>query len=141
VAACVLACLLAAASVPGALATWWFAGVSDLYGEQQSSVPRQGLVVALLEVAAAAALVVGAVLVVTGTDRRTLVVTCAAELGFAGWWLYQVAAGPFGEHGTDRLVFGGGALAFGAVAAGTAALALAPPTGRWVRARRAARGR
>ncbi len=141
VAACVLACVLAAASVPGAVATWWFAGTSDLYGEQQSTVPRQGLVVALLEVAAAAALVVGAVLVVTGIDRRTLVATCAVELGFVGWWLYQVTAGPFGEYDTDRLVFGGAAVAFGALAVGTAALALAPPTGRWIAARGSARGR
>ncbi len=141
VAACVLACVLAAASVPGAVATWWFAGATDLYGEQQSTVPRQGLVVALLEFAAVGALVVGAVLVATGTDRRTLVATCVAELGFVGWWLYQVTAGPFGEYDTDRLFFGGAAVAFGALAVGTAALALAPPTGRWLAARRVTRGR
>ncbi len=141
VAACVLACVLAAASLPGAVATWWFAGFSDPYGELGSSVPEQGLVVAGLEFLAVGPLVLGAVLVVTGTDRRTLVATCAVELGFVGWWLWQVAAGPFGEYGTDRLVFGGAAAAFGAVAVATAALALAPPTTGWVAARRAARGR
>ncbi|SNS63217.1 hypothetical protein SAMN04488107_3251 [Geodermatophilus saharensis] len=141
VTACVLACLLAAASVPGAGATWWFAGASDLYGELGSPVPRQGLVLALLELAAAGALVTGVVLLAAGIDRRTLVVTCAVELGVVGWWLYQVGAGPFGVYETDRLVFGGTALAFGAVAVTTAALALSPPSGRWLAVRRALRGR
>ncbi|MGY1702027.1 hypothetical protein [Geodermatophilus sp. SYSU D00766] len=141
VTACVLACLLAAASVPGAVATWWFAGASDLYGELGSTVPRQGLVLALLELAAAAALVTGVVLLATGVDRWTLLATCAVELGAVGWWLYQVGAGPFGLYDTDRLVFGGTALVFGAVAGATAALTLSPPTGRWLAARRALRGR
>ncbi|MGY1671811.1 hypothetical protein [Geodermatophilus sp. SYSU D00710] len=133
--ACVLACVLAAASVPGAVATWWFSGTTDLYGELGSTVPRQGLVVALLEFAAVGALVTGAVLVTAGIDRWTLVATCAVELGFVGWWIHHVATGPFGEYDTDRLSFGGAAAAFGALAVAVAALALSPPTTRWLAAR------
>jgi hypothetical protein len=141
VTACVLACVLAALSVPGAVATWWFSGWSDPYGELGSTVPRQGLVVALLEFAAVGALVTGAVLVVTGIDRWTLVVTSAAELGFVGWWLYQLLTGPLGAVDGDRLVLGGAAAVFGVLAVATGAFALAPSTARWLAVRRAARGR
>ncbi|PWW24645.1 hypothetical protein JD79_03834 [Geodermatophilus normandii] len=136
-----LACVLAALSVPGAVATWWFAGFSDPYGELGSSVPRQGLVVALLEFAAVGALVTGAVLVVTGIDRWTLVVTCVVELGFVGWWLVQLSTGPLGAHDGDRLVLGGAAVVFGALAVATGALALAPSAARWLAVRKATRGR
>jgi hypothetical protein len=129
VAACVLAGSLAGLSVAGALftamATMSFAAIDDdLYD--------QSAVVALWEFACAVPLVIGAVLLFHGLDRRILVGAAAVVVGISGWWVWIGATGAL-DPGGELLLFP--ALLFAGPAVTAAVLALQPSVGRFLDAR------
>ncbi|SDY77011.1 hypothetical protein SAMN05660209_03664 [Geodermatophilus africanus] len=129
VAACVLAGSLAGLSVAGgfftAMATMSFAALDDQLYEQSG-------VVALWELASAVPLVIGAVLLFHGLDRRVLIGAAAVVVGISGWWVW---VGAFGGLVSGMLFFVL-ALLFAGPAVTAAVLALQPSVGRFLDARR-----
>jgi hypothetical protein len=130
VTACVLAGLLAALTVPGALftalATSSFAAIDD-------ALYDQSVVIVLWEFACPAPLVTGAVLLFHGLDRRVLIGGAAVVVGIAGWWVWVGASeGP----GLGGVLFSFLALLFAGPAVTAAVLVLQPSAGHFLGARR-----
>jgi hypothetical protein len=132
VAAGVLACSLAALSVPGALVT---ALATSSFSAQSDALYEQSVVVTELESSSPIPLVVGAVLLFQGIDRYVLVGAAAVVFGISGWWIWAGASGALGAGG--ELVFLP-ALLFAGPAVTAAVLALQPSVGRFLGARRGA---
>jgi len=130
VAACVLAGSLAGLSVAGAfftaMATMSFAAIDDELYDQSG-------VVALWELACAVPLVIGAVLLFHGLDRRILIGAVAVVVGISGWWVRVGATGALDPGGELLLL---PALLFAGPAIPAAVLALQPSVGRFLDARR-----
>jgi len=132
VAAGVLACSLAALSVPGALVT---ALATSSFSAQDDALYEQSVVVTELESSCPIPLVVGAVLLFQGIDRYVLVGAAAVVFGISGWWIWAGASGALGAGG--ELVFLP-ALLFAGPAVTAAVLALQPSVGGFLGARRGA---
>ncbi|MCV2491659.1 hypothetical protein OF117_20130 [Geodermatophilus sp. YIM 151500] len=129
VAACVLAGSLAALTTAGALFT---ALATSSFAAMGDELYDLGVVIVLWELACPVPLVVGAVLLFHGLDRRVLVVAAGLVVGIAGWWLWLGASGALGAGGEQVLL---PVLLFAGPAVAVVVLAFRPSVTRRLEAR------